>query len=53
MQQGYSTAADWVRELGFGAGMGIPNIKKCSDEMELTSTLGEGTTLVVKIHTGE
>ena len=52
MQQGYSTAADWVRELGFGAGMGIPNIKKCSDEMELTSTLGEGTTLVVKIHTG-
>ena len=53
MQQGYSTAADWVRELGFGAGMGIPNIKKCSDEMELTSTLGEGTTLVVKINTGE
>lgn len=52
MQPGYSTAADWVRELGFGAGMGIPNIKKCSDKMRLTSIPGKGTTLVVEVHTG-
>lgn len=42
---GFSTAPDSVRELGFGAGLGLPNIKKCSDTMELKSTLGEGTTL--------
>ena len=45
MQPGYSTAPDWVRELGFGAGMGLPNIKKCSDEMKLESKVGEGTNL--------
>jgi CBS domain-containing protein/anti-sigma regulatory factor (Ser/Thr protein kinase) len=45
MQPGYSTAPDWVRELGFGAGMGLPNIKRCSDEMKIDSTLGEGTHL--------
>ena len=51
-QQGFSTAADWVRELGFGAGMGIPNIEKCADKMELESTEGVGTTLRVRIFTG-
>ena len=45
MQPGYSTAPDWVRELGFGAGMGLPNIKNCSDEMKLESRVGEGTNL--------
>lgn len=45
MQPGYSTAPDWVRELGFGAGMGLPNIKKCSDEMTLESKVNEGTKL--------
>lgn len=45
MKPGYSTAPDWVRELGFGAGMGLPNIKNCSDEMKLASKLGEGTNL--------
>ncbi len=46
---GYSTAADWVRELGFGAGMGLCNIKKCADEMTLDSTVGEGTRVQAKI----
>ena len=51
MTPGYSTAADWVRELGFGAGMGLQNIKKCSDRMELHSTPGVGTTLKIRIFT--
>ncbi len=42
---GYSTAADWVRELGFGAGMGLCNIKECADEMTLDSVVGKGTRL--------
>jgi anti-sigma regulatory factor (Ser/Thr protein kinase) len=45
LEPGYSTAPDWVRELGFGAGMGLPNIKRCSDEMNLHSAIGEGTRL--------
>jgi len=49
MQEGFSTASDSVRELGFGAGMGLPNIKKQSDAFELTSELGKGTTLIIKI----
>ncbi|MEG1427324.1 MAG: ATP-binding protein [Oscillospiraceae bacterium] len=43
MQAGWSTAPDNVRSLGFGAGMGLPNMKKYSDEMSVTSTVGEGT----------
>ncbi len=46
---GYCTAAEWVRELGFGAGMGLCNIKECADEMKLHSVLGEGTHLEAKI----
>lgn len=45
MQPGYSTAPEWVKEMGFGAGMGLPNIKACSDEMKLESTVGVGTRL--------
>jgi CBS domain-containing protein/anti-sigma regulatory factor (Ser/Thr protein kinase) len=45
MQSGYSTAPDFIRELGFGAGMGLPNIKNCTDEMKLESDVGKGTTL--------
>jgi len=52
MQEGYTTSEPWVRELGFGAGMGLPNIKKCSDHMELHSVVGEGTTLKIEIMTG-
>lgn len=45
MQPGYSTAPDWVREMGFGAGMGLVNIKNCTDEMKIDSKVGEGTNL--------
>jgi anti-sigma regulatory factor (Ser/Thr protein kinase) len=45
MRQGYSTAPDWVRDMGFGAGMGLPNIKNCSDEMKIDSKPGKGTNL--------
>lgn len=51
MQLGYSTAPDWVRELGFGAGMGLNNIKKCVDEMNITSTVGKGTRLEMYVAT--
>lgn len=43
MQPGYSTAPDWVREMGFGAGMGLPNMKNCSDEMRINTTPEQGT----------
>ncbi len=49
MEPGYSTASEWVRELGFGAGMGLVNIKKCADEMDLTSEVGKGTHLKIRI----
>lgn len=45
MQEGYSTATELARELGFGAGMGLPNIKRCSDKLHLQSKLGLGTYL--------
>jgi CBS domain-containing protein/anti-sigma regulatory factor (Ser/Thr protein kinase) len=47
MQPGFSTAPEWIREMGFGAGMGLSNIKSCADEMSLTSTLGKGTHLKI------
>jgi CBS domain-containing protein/anti-sigma regulatory factor (Ser/Thr protein kinase) len=49
MQEGYTTAEPWVRELGFGAGMGLPNIKKCSDTLDIQSTVGVGTTVHIEI----
>lgn len=49
MQEGFSTAPHEVRELGFGAGMGLPNIKKNSDEMKIESTVGKGTTITIVI----
>ena len=45
MQEGFSTASKEVREMGFGAGMGLPNIKRNSDQMEIHSLPGEGTTV--------
>lgn len=50
MEEGFSTASDKVREMGFGAGMGLPNIKKNSDEMRLTSVPGKGTTLELTVN---
>jgi anti-sigma regulatory factor (Ser/Thr protein kinase) len=49
MQEGYSTATDEIRELGFGAGMGLPNIKRHSDEMSIDSAVGKGTVLSATI----
>ena len=49
MQPGYSTAPDWVRELGFGAGMGLDNIRKCASKMGLKSTVGKGTQLRIYV----
>jgi len=45
MQRGYSTASSSVREMGFGAGMGLPNIKNNSDELIITSEVNKGTTV--------
>lgn len=50
MQEGYSTAPQHVRELGFGAGMGLPNIKRCADEFEIESVVGEFTKLKIIIY---
>lgn len=47
MQEGFSTATSKVREMGFGAGMGLPNIKKNSDQMSISSTLNVGTQLKI------
>ena len=50
MQPGYSTAPNWVREMGFGAGMGLPNIKACADKMDLKSTVDVGAHLTIIIY---
>lgn len=49
MQEGWSTAPDNVRSLGFGAGMGLPNIKKYTDEMRLETEIGKGTTMYITV----
>ena len=49
MKEGYSTATADMRELGFGAGMGLPNIKRNSDVFRIHSTVGKGTTLEITI----
>ena len=50
MQEGWSTAPDNVRNLGFGAGMGLPNMKKYTDELRIDTKVGEGTTLFMKVY---
>lgn len=50
MREGYSTAPDNIRSLGFGAGMGLPNIKKYTDEFGIDTRVGEGTTLNLKVY---
>ncbi len=50
MQEGYSTATEEIREMGFGAGMGLPNIKKNADVFELKSTVGKGTSYNIIIY---
>ena len=50
MQEGFSTAPDNVRTLGFGAGMGLPNMKRYTDDMKIDSVLGEGTTITMTVN---
>lgn len=50
MQEGFSTATDEMREMGFGAGMGLPNIKKNADKFRISSTKGKGTTVDIVIY---
>ena len=50
MQEGYSTAPDEIVSLGFGAGMGLRNMKRASDEMQIDSVLGVGTTVTMRIN---
>jgi serine/threonine-protein kinase RsbT len=49
LQEGYSTASDEMREMGFGFGMGLPNMKKNSDELRIQSEVGKGTSVFAKI----
>ena len=51
MREGFSTATDNVRNLGFGAGMGLPNMKRYTDTMEIESRLGHGTTVTMTVNT--
>jgi len=50
MQEGYSTAPDWVRDMGWGAGMGLPNMRKNADVFKIDSVVGEGTTVEMIIN---
>ncbi len=49
MQEGYSTATPEMREMGFGAGMGLPNIRKNADEFDISSEIGRGTSLFIRV----
>lgn len=49
MQEGYSTAPKEIQEMGFGAGMGLPNIRRCADKMSIVSSEGKGTILTIEI----
>ena len=50
MQEGYSTASDNIRSLGFGAGMGLPNMKRYTDSMEIETEVGKGTTVTMRVN---
>ena len=50
MHEGYSTAPDEIRSLGFGAGMGLPNMKRHTDSIDIESTLGVGTKIVMRVN---
>lgn len=50
MQEGYSTAPDNIRSLGFGAGMGLPNMKRYTDDMRIESEVGRGTTIYMRVN---
>lgn len=50
MQEGYSTAQESVRQLGFGAGMGLPNMKKYTDKLDIQSVVGKGTKVTMEVN---
>lgn len=50
MQEGFSTATDNIRSLGFGAGMGLPNMKRYTDYMNIESVVGSGTTITMRVN---
>jgi anti-sigma regulatory factor (Ser/Thr protein kinase) len=50
MQEGFSTATDSIRSLGFGAGMGLPNMKRYTDSMSIDTVIGEGTTITMRVN---
>ncbi len=50
MQEGFSTASDNIRSLGFGAGMGLPNMKRYTDYMDIKSTVGVGTDITMRVN---
>ena len=50
MQEGFSTATDSIRSLGFGAGMGLPNMKRYTDSMEIDTVVGVGTTITMRVN---
>lgn len=50
MKEGYSTAPDTVREMGFGAGMGLPNMKKYADKLEIDTEVGKGTRIIITVN---
>lgn len=50
MQEGFSTATDNIRSLGFGAGMGLPNMKRYTDYMAIDSVVGEGTNITMRVN---
>ena len=50
MQEGFSTATDSIRSLGFGAGMGLPNMRRYTDSMEIDTVLGVGTTITMRVN---
>lgn len=52
MQEGFSTATPEMREMGFGAGMGLPNIKRNADEFAISSVVGQGTRLLIRVQAG-
>jgi anti-sigma regulatory factor (Ser/Thr protein kinase) len=50
MQEGYTTAPDHVRDMGFGAGMGLPNIKRYADRLEIDTEVGKGTVVTITVY---
>ena len=50
MQEGYSTAPDAIREMGFGAGMGLPNMKRYADKLDIETEVGKGTNVIITVY---